>query len=109
MFSYVTVLTLYCAAESDDQNSVISPENQEPQYTEVQTRQADPNRGEMCPRINMLSSFPDSHLKNDMFVCLYHGSPCEEGNRHSVQRSTQLPARYASHPLLHSNPSSITL
>ncbi|XP_070838112.1 platelet endothelial cell adhesion molecule [Chaetodon trifascialis] len=31
-------------SESDDQNSVISPEKAEPQYTEVQTRQADPNR-----------------------------------------------------------------
>ncbi|XP_041812676.1 platelet endothelial cell adhesion molecule isoform X2 [Chelmon rostratus] len=31
-------------SESDDQNSVISPEKPEPQYTEVQARQADPNR-----------------------------------------------------------------
>ncbi|KAI3360016.1 hypothetical protein L3Q82_014347 [Scortum barcoo] len=31
-------------SESDDQLSVTSPEKQEPQYTEVQTRQADPNR-----------------------------------------------------------------
>ncbi|XP_038552628.1 platelet endothelial cell adhesion molecule isoform X1 [Micropterus salmoides] len=31
-------------SESDDQNSVISPEKPEPQYTEVQTRQPDPNR-----------------------------------------------------------------
>ncbi|XP_070779292.1 platelet endothelial cell adhesion molecule isoform X2 [Enoplosus armatus] len=31
-------------SESDDQNSVTSPEKPEPQYTEVQTRQADPNR-----------------------------------------------------------------
>ncbi|XP_068606119.1 platelet endothelial cell adhesion molecule [Brachionichthys hirsutus] len=31
-------------SESDDQNSVTSPEKPEPQYTEVQTKQADPNR-----------------------------------------------------------------
>nr|XP_046272024.1 platelet endothelial cell adhesion molecule isoform X2 [Scatophagus argus] len=31
-------------SESDDQNSEKSPETAEPQYTEVQTRQADPNR-----------------------------------------------------------------
>ncbi|TKS91768.1 Platelet endothelial cell adhesion molecule [Collichthys lucidus] len=32
------------ANESDDQNSVTTPQQPEPQYTEVQTRQADPNR-----------------------------------------------------------------
>uniref|UniRef100_A0A3B5A0Z5 Platelet endothelial cell adhesion molecule n=1 Tax=Stegastes partitus TaxID=144197 RepID=A0A3B5A0Z5_9TELE len=32
------------ANESDDQISAIIPEKQEPEYTEVQTRQADPNR-----------------------------------------------------------------
>ena len=37
---------LYCAPESDDQHSVTAPENPEPRYTEVQTRQVDPNRGE---------------------------------------------------------------
>ncbi|TMS15342.1 Platelet endothelial cell adhesion molecule [Larimichthys crocea] len=31
-------------SESDDQNSVTTPQQPEPQYTEVQTRQADPNR-----------------------------------------------------------------
>lgn len=31
-------------SESDDQNSVASPENPEPEYTEVQTRRVDPNR-----------------------------------------------------------------
>ncbi|XP_062294697.1 platelet endothelial cell adhesion molecule isoform X1 [Scomber scombrus] len=31
-------------SESEDQNSVTSPENPEPQYTEVETRKADPNR-----------------------------------------------------------------
>ncbi|XP_035801871.2 platelet endothelial cell adhesion molecule [Amphiprion ocellaris] len=31
-------------SESDDQISAIVPEKQEPEYTEVQTRQADPNR-----------------------------------------------------------------
>ncbi|XP_029998169.1 platelet endothelial cell adhesion molecule isoform X2 [Sphaeramia orbicularis] len=31
-------------SESDDQNSVTSPEKLEPQYTEVQTKQADPTR-----------------------------------------------------------------
>ncbi|XP_053194392.1 platelet endothelial cell adhesion molecule [Scomber japonicus] len=31
-------------SESDDQNSVTSPENPEPQYTEVETRRADPDR-----------------------------------------------------------------
>lgn len=41
-------LLLYCPAESDDQNSVASPEKLEPQYTEVQTKQADPNRGELA-------------------------------------------------------------
>lgn len=40
-------LLLYCTAESEDQNSVTAPEKPpEPQYTEVQTRQADPDRGE---------------------------------------------------------------
>lgn len=33
-------------AESDDQHSVASSEKQEPQYTEVQIRQADPSRGD---------------------------------------------------------------
>ncbi|KAM7386645.1 hypothetical protein PAMA_009318 [Pampus argenteus] len=32
------------ASESDDQNSVTSPGNPEPEYTEVQIRQADPNK-----------------------------------------------------------------
>ncbi|XP_068193167.1 platelet endothelial cell adhesion molecule isoform X2 [Antennarius striatus] len=31
-------------SESDDQNSVTAPEKSEPQYTEVQTKQTDPNR-----------------------------------------------------------------
>ncbi|KAM7372178.1 hypothetical protein PAMP_009367 [Pampus punctatissimus] len=31
-------------SESDDQNSVTSPGNPEPEYTEVQTRQVDPNK-----------------------------------------------------------------
>ncbi|XP_070703754.1 platelet endothelial cell adhesion molecule [Pempheris klunzingeri] len=34
-------------SESDDLDSVTSPENPEPQYTEVQTRQTDPNRAPM--------------------------------------------------------------
>lgn len=36
------LLMLFCAAESDDQNSVAAAE---PQYTEVQTEPADPNSG----------------------------------------------------------------
>lgn len=38
-------LLLCCTAESDDQNSVTSPDKAEPQYTEVQIRQADSNKG----------------------------------------------------------------
>lgn len=38
--------------ESDDQNSLTSPENPEPQYTEVQTRQADPSRGEAASELS---------------------------------------------------------
>lgn len=33
---------MFCAADSDDQNSVAAAE---PEYTEVQTREADPKRG----------------------------------------------------------------
>lgn len=33
-------------AESDDQHSVTSPEQPEPQYTEVQIRKVNPDRGE---------------------------------------------------------------
>lgn len=44
-------MLLYCTAESDDQNSVSAPEKppeytDTPRYTEVPTRQADPNKGE---------------------------------------------------------------
>lgn len=38
-------MSMCCIAESDDQHSVASPEKPEPQYTEVQIRQADPDRG----------------------------------------------------------------
>jgi len=39
-------LLLCCTAESEDQSSVTAPEKPpEPEYTEVQIRPADPNRG----------------------------------------------------------------
>lgn len=41
--------------DSDDQNSVTSPEKPEPQETEVQPKQADPNRGETASDFLILS------------------------------------------------------
>ncbi|CAL8266826.1 unnamed protein product [Gadus morhua 'NCC'] len=36
-------------SDTDEQNSVVSPEEAEPQYTEVPTRKPDPSRGQRSP------------------------------------------------------------
>lgn len=59
------ILALHCTAESDDQLSVTSPEKPEPQYTELQIRQVNPDRGEaprdfyfQCPHENVVALTP---------------------------------------------------
>lgn len=98
---------LYCAPESDDQNSVTSPENPEPQNTEVETRRVDPNRGETAFEhsyfykvYSYIFKINHNNLVSKWIMCFSLDSTSEKGNRHSEQWSTQLQTRYEKNILL---------